>query len=150
MPTPRGVRPPADRRLPLSLAFVLDRSGSMAESKLEKARRAVVQGIRSLSSEDRFSVVAYDHEVDAIVPSTVATPENRRAAERAVKAVEARGNTDLCGGWLRDCEQVGHELGGGTVGRCLLLTDGIADEGITDHDEIVSPSGHCTLLVAAR
>jgi Ca-activated chloride channel family protein len=129
--------PPREQRLPVSLAFVLDRSGSMAGPKIDKARRAVVQGIRSLSKGDRFAVVVFDEYIDVVVPSTAATPESRREAEKAVRAVEARGCTDLCGGWLRGCEQVGLDLGEDVVGRCLLLTDGIANEGITDHDEIV-------------
>ena len=73
--------------------------------------------------------------MEVVVPSTLATPDTRRAAERAVKAIAVRGCTDLCGGWLHGCEQVGLELGEDTVGRCLLLTDGIANEGITDHGE---------------
>src|SRR5512134_544002 len=62
-------------RLPVNLAFVLDRSGSMSGGKIEKAREAVVQGIRSLGPEDRFAVVAYDDKVEIVVPSTAATAE---------------------------------------------------------------------------
>lgn len=52
--------PRREGRLPVNLAFVLDRSGSMEGDKIAHAREAVRQGIRSLRDEDRFAVVAYD------------------------------------------------------------------------------------------
>jgi Ca-activated chloride channel family protein len=122
----------------VNLAFVLDRSGSMEEEgKIERARRAVLQGIRSLSGRDRFSVVAYDDRIDVVVPSTAATREARRAAADAVRGIEPRGATDLCEGWLRGCAQVESHLADDAVGRCLVLTDGLANHGITDEAAIV-------------
>jgi Ca-activated chloride channel family protein len=50
--------------------------------------------------------------------------------------VEPRGSTNLCGGWLRGCEQVGQGLTRDTIGRCLLLTDGLANVGITDGEQL--------------
>ena len=88
--------PPRPGRLPVNLAFVLDRSGSMAGGKIEKAREAVIHGIRALRPEDRFAVVAYDDEVEIVVPSTAATAEARAAAEQKVARIGDRGSTDLC------------------------------------------------------
>jgi Ca-activated chloride channel homolog len=129
--------PPRKGRLPVNLAFVLDRSGSMDGAKIAHAREAVLQGLRSLRPQDRFAVVAYDDRVDLVVPTSLATPEARDAAARLVSRIEPRGSTDLHGGWHRGCEQVAEHLSAETVGRCLLLTDGLANCGITDHDEIV-------------
>ena len=75
--------PPRKDRIPVNLAFVLDRSGSMAGDKIEKAREAAVQGIRALWPEDRFAVVAYDQQVDVVVPTTLATAEAKADAEDA-------------------------------------------------------------------
>ena len=47
-------------------------------------------------------------------------------------------STDLCGGWLAGCEQVARFIEGEGLGRCLLLTDGLANQGVTDRDEIVT------------
>ena len=55
--------------------------------------------------------------------------------------VEPRGSTDLCGGWLRGCEQVALAQTPGAVTRVLLLTDGLANAGITDPAEIVGHAG---------
>lgn len=124
-------------RVPVNLAFVLDRSGSMHGEKIAHARAAVLQGIRSLREEDRFAVVAYDDEVELVVPSTAATPAARAAAARAVARIGARGQTDLAGGWRLGCEQVEAALAAEAVGRTILLTDGLANHGLTNHDEIV-------------
>ena len=52
--------------------------------------------------------------------------------------IDARGSTDLCGGWLAGCEQVAQHLKDEGIGRCLLLTDGLANQGITNHGEIIN------------
>ncbi len=128
---------PGSQRHPLNLALVLDRSGSMDGQKIELARSALLQVIRRLAAPDRFAVVAFDDQVEVVVPSTPATPESRLAAERRVHGMATRASTDLCGGWLRGCEQVGLHLAAESLGRCLLLTDGLANRGIVDPDEIV-------------
>ena len=135
------VAPEAERtraRAPINIAFVLDRSGSMGGEKIVLARRAVDHALRLLRDDDHFSLVVYDSEIDVIVESTLATGEARQNALARLAKIDARGNTDLCGGWLRGCEQVAGHLTDGQIGRCLLLTDGLANESITDHAEIVN------------
>jgi Ca-activated chloride channel family protein len=127
-------RPP---RVPVSLGLVLDRSGSMAGVKLDLAREGAIRAIRSLGPEDRLSVVAYNEQVSVLIRSGAADDTAKRVAEDRLRRIDAGGNTDLCAGWLRGCEQVGLELDAGGLGRCLLLTDGLANEGIMDPATIV-------------
>ena len=145
--------PAREQRLPVNVAFVLDRSGSMAdERKFTLAREAVEQALRMLQPEDRFSLVVYDTEIDVLMASTRATPDAKRRALRALAEVGPRGGTDLGGGWLRGCEQVAEFLTeplshsqtvnpSNRVSRCLLLTDGLANHGITDRDELARHAG---------
>jgi Ca-activated chloride channel homolog len=132
---------PRAGRLAVNLGLVLDRSGSMSGEKIERAREAAVRAIQSLRPEDRFSVVAYDNEVEVVMPSALATSEARAEAERRVRQIEPGDSTDLCAGWLRGCEQVALHLDDRSLGRCLLLTDGLANQGVTDHDKIVRHAG---------
>ena len=130
-------------RIPVNAALVLDRSGSMGGSKFALARQAAEQALAQLRSEDRFSLVVYDDHIDVLIPSSPATAEAKQRAREMLARTEARGGTDLCGGWLRGCEQVAAHAAADGVNRCLLLTDGLANHGITSHDEIL---GHAAAL----
>ncbi len=130
------VAPPRAGRRPANVALVLDRSGSMGGQKIRLAREAVQRALQMLHPEDRFTLVVYDHEVAVVTESTPASGEAKRAALARLAAIDARGSTDLAGGWLRGCEQVAEHLSAEAVSRCLLVTDGLANVGLTDHDEI--------------
>jgi Ca-activated chloride channel homolog len=123
-------------RKPVNLAIVLDRSGSMSGDKLRVAKAAVEEAIGRLQPDDRFSVVVYDDKIDIVIESTTASNESRRAAVDRLREIEARGSTNLGEGWLRGCEQIARHLTDGGINRCLLLTDGLANIGITDPEDL--------------
>ncbi len=121
----------------VNVAFVLDRSGSMGgRNKFELARDALREGIERLAATDRFAVVVYDNQVDVIAAGRTADGAAKAVANQALRAVGPRGNTNLGEGWLRGAEQVATALDPGAVNRVLLLTDGLANEGLTDRAEL--------------
>src|SRR5512139_898744 len=130
--------PPKANRRPVNVAMVLDRSGSMGGDKIRLAREAVKQGLQLLGAGDRFALVAYDNEIDLVVESVPASAEAKRNALAKLSRIDARGTTNVGGGWPRGCEQVASRLDPASIARALLLTDGLANEGITDHDELVN------------
>ncbi len=140
--------PPAahePQRDPVNLAFVLDRSGSMSGQKIELAKRAIQTAIDGLHPTDRFAIVCYDDRIDVLVEGTNASREAKDNATERLRSIDARGSTDLGGGFLRGAEQVATALAERGVNRVLLLTDGLATVGITDHAELVR---HATELRA--
>ena len=117
-------------RLPLNISFVLDRSGSMAGPKLRYTKEAVQFAVKNLGNADRFSLVIFDNQVNLLIPSTLA--ENKDQLAMIVDAVYSGGTTNLSGGLLEGVNQVKKYLEKDLVNRVILLTDGLANVGITD------------------
>ncbi|MDP2322038.1 MAG: VWA domain-containing protein [Acidobacteriota bacterium] len=126
-------------RTPVDIALVLDRSGSMDGNKLTMAREAVTHAIRLLKPDDHLGVVCYDEQVTTVLDRTPATPEAKTLATKRLKSIDARGSTDLHGGWLRGAELArAQEPRGDALSKVLLLTDGLANHGVIDHGEMLA------------
>jgi len=121
-------RPPEIVKRPLvNLALVLDRSGSMAGSKLEKAKEAAIEAFRRLGPNDIFSLVIYDHVVETLVPAQ--RVQNAEWIEGRIQSIHSRGNTALFGGVSQGAAEVRKNLEERYVHRILLLSDGLANVG---------------------
>ncbi|XP_049327922.1 inter-alpha-trypsin inhibitor heavy chain H3 isoform X1 [Astyanax mexicanus] len=88
---------PADLpRLPKNVVFVIDRSGSMYNIKMDQTRKALVTILTDLNEEDHFGLVPFDSTVSPWRPSlSKATPENVKAAKEFVLTIEAGGWTNI-------------------------------------------------------
>src|SRR5262249_24460471 len=121
----------------LNLALVLDHSGSMASvHKMEYARQAAAFAVEQLLPGDRVSVTVFDDHVDAIAPGGPAT--DKPGLVRRINAVAPRGSTDLHGGWAEGGLQAAAGLVEGGINRVLLLSDGLANVGVTDPNTIAA------------
>jgi Ca-activated chloride channel homolog len=126
------------RRTPTDVAFILDRSGSMGGSKIELVKNAVDEACRHLSDADRASLVVFDNEIDLLQALEPATGRVKTSIRMALLGVDARGGTNLSGGWLTGCQELDTPpaLPGARTRRAVLLTDGQANDGICDPREL--------------
>jgi len=122
-------------RQPMNLAVVLDRSGSMADGgKIEYAKKAVRSLIDQLREGDYFSFVIYDDVVQVVRQSK--RVRDKRDLRNLLDDVYPRGATNLGGGLVAGLEQVDRHRDREFLNRVILLSDGLANRGITSPHEL--------------
>ena len=92
---------PVAARAPIDTVVVIDRSGSMSGAPLAAVTRATADLLKLAGADDRIGVVAFDSEVNLVLP--LARHDADRAAA-TVRAIRPGGNTNLSGGWLKAME----------------------------------------------
>jgi Ca-activated chloride channel homolog len=125
------------KRKPLNLVLVIDHSGSMAdENKLEQVKQASVSILNQMSPQDRLAIVIYDDTVQTILPSTAI--ENTARIRELLYGLNPGGSTNLCGGLEQGFDEVRKNFRADAVNRIILLSDGLANVGIIDPEQIAS------------
>jgi Ca-activated chloride channel homolog len=118
-----------DRTVPLNLSLILDHSGSMNGRSLETVKKAACLLVDRLSSEDRLSIVVFDHRAKVLVPNQVIA--DREQIKKQINLLTADGGTAIDEGLRLGIE----ELAKGkkeTISQAFLLTDGENEHGDND------------------
>ena len=136
--------PDSGGRRSVDMVVVLDRSGSMEGQKINDARRAVLDLIGQLSAEDRFALVSYSSTVHRHSVLLPVTPGNRERLFSEVKRITAGGGTNLGAGLDLGMTTLKTAPKTGSLGRLILISDGLANEGIID------PAALGNMAAAAR
>jgi len=123
------------RRLPLNVALVIDRSGSMEGEPLDYVKRACGYVVDLLEPDDILSVVTFEEQVDVLVPARRVV--NKTLLKEHINRIEVGNTTNLYDGIVVGCQQVASVMSEGHVNRVLLLTDGEPTAGIKDFGSIV-------------
>jgi Ca-activated chloride channel family protein len=118
------------------IVFVLDTSGSMAdEGKMEKARSALLFGIRSLREGDRFNVINFAGEEHLMENNlTAANADGKRRGEEFVKKLAPNGGTNINDALLAAKKQFD---GSDRPKILVFMTDGLPTVGETNVEKII-------------
>jgi Ca-activated chloride channel family protein len=122
------------------IVFVLDTSGSMAdEGKMEKARAALLYGIKILRPADRFNVISFAGEEHLLANELINADESGRArAARFVEALKPVGGTNIDAALTAAREQIGRSANLGHPRMIVFLTDGLPTVGQTNIEQILA------------
>lgn len=121
------------RRDPANLQVVLDRSGSMGGGSLVSALQAIDALVDRLSPEDRLGLVCFDNSV--IVPVAAGRVGDGKSIRKVLRQIGPGGMTNLSAGLLRGVQEADRMNGDGST-TLVLLSDGHANEGVTDHESL--------------
>ena len=123
----------SDHRNPVNVAFVIDRSGSMAGQRIAQAREAAILALRRLDQADIASVVIFDNQVDVLAPAQpVANPDH---FIDLVRGITVRGSTAIYDGVMQGAREVRKFKDARRLNRVVLLSDGLANVGPKQPEE---------------
>lgn len=125
----------SERRPPINVALVIDRSGSMSGDRIEAAKKAAHVALDRLAADDIVSVVTYNHKVDVLAPAG-RLGAVRQEIERAIDRLTVDGTTALYAGTKEGGEQVQKFLSDTKVNRVVLISDGLANVGPSSPHEL--------------
>lgn len=123
------------KRSPLSLALILDRSGSMeTDEKLTFAKHAIISVLKLLHDDDIVHLVAYDTDITVIF-------ENARGATRQVliplvEQIVTGGSTNISDAIDAAAALFGKYGHQGHINRMFLFSDGQANAGLKTSAEL--------------
>src|SRR4051812_17658132 len=122
------------RRVPLNIAVVLDRSGSMAGGEIEKARQGAMELVDHLAPGDTFLFITYSDRAEVILAAQQV--EDKEVIKRRIERVHAGGSTALYAGVKLGAEEVKKNLSSKKINRVILLSDGLANVGPSSTREL--------------
>jgi uncharacterized protein YegL len=124
---------------PLNLALVIDKSGSMAEAdKMSRVKTALLELVSQLRESDVLSIIVFDSEAQVLLPAR--TLSDREAVKQKIRQIEPGSSTNLHAGLMLGYQEALRNYRADATNRVVLLTDGIANQGVTDPSQIARES----------
>ena len=132
--------PEDERYLSQDVVIVIDRSGSMIApatsqdsngnntesdwSVQDIVNHAACTIIKSVNSNSRIAVIAFDNYIEEIIPLTLMTEMNKSTSIAKVKEIKPRGQTNLWGGIEKAITILDERNDKSRSGNIMALTDG--------------------------
>jgi Ca-activated chloride channel family protein len=131
----QGERIDSGQRADGVLTFVIDISGSMAESnRLPLVKQALRLLVDELRENDQVAIVVYGDQAATVLDHTSAA--NHDQILQAIDSLENQGSTNAEAGLQMGYELAARHFKPGASNRVILCSDGVANVGATGPDEI--------------
>ncbi len=124
---------PDDQTIAKDVIVVLDQSGSMYGDKWDQARSAAEYVLKHLNPKDRFNVILFSTG-ERTYSNKMESPDQAQGAIDWMRGQDAEGGTDINGAMTTALDMADTER----PTTVLFLTDGVATEGETDTQTILS------------
>ncbi len=123
------------KRVPQNVTFVVDRSGSMSAEKLESVKQALLSIAGRFIEGDKVAIVSYGSDVKVELASA---PFNQQTYENSVRGIVDNGGTNIDSGFRSGLAELTKYLAPGQDNRIILMSDGQANEGISDAEGLAN------------
>lgn len=127
-------------RKPLSLAAVIDVSGSMSGEKIEFAKKSLKKLVEHMTDQDTLAILAFTDDVFTVTEPARMTQEAKDQAIHEIAKLHYMGSTNLSGATLEGYEAIRKAVEkkvGGSIERAFLFTDGQPTAGDTSFEGLV-------------
>lgn len=120
---------------PMNLALVIDKSGSMAaDDKMPRVKQALLTMVSQLRPNDIVSIITFDSYAEVLVPAE--RVGNGEKLRRAISCLEPGSSTNLHAGLMLGYKEALRNFNSENANRVIMLTDGIANTGVTNPQQI--------------
>lgn len=124
---------------PLNLVLVIDKSGSMADGdKMSRVKEGLRTMLTRLRPDDIVSIVTFDFGAKVLYPAS--RLGDGAAVRQAIDCLAPDGGTNLHSGLMLGYAEASKHFQKDATNRVIILTDGIANQGVTDPSRIAAES----------
>jgi Ca-activated chloride channel family protein len=118
-------------REPKGIVFVIDRSGSMGNGRLELVKQTITDMLPRLGQDDYLSVVTFDDAARVELELTQIKDAKLADLRKKIGAIQTGGSTNLEAGYRFGLAEAA-KAPAGIESTLVLLSDGEANQGVTD------------------
>ena len=128
--------PDSEARTPVHLVCVIDTSGSMGDShKLENVKRSLHFLLDFLGPDDKISIITFSDTAKTILSQIAVTATEKDNIRTRLSIINIENSTNLSAGIVQSRDTLSVDTSNTKQG-ILLLTDGIANLGLTRPEDI--------------
>ncbi|XP_072928826.1 inter-alpha-trypsin inhibitor heavy chain H3-like isoform X3 [Hemitrygon akajei] len=125
-------------RIPKTVVFVIDHSGSMSGTKMQQTNEALLKILDDMDEVDHFAIIIFDHSYQTWRNSLFqASQDNVASAKTYVQTITANGATNINDPMLEavrllDKAHQRKQLPERSISMIILLTDGDPNSGVSN------------------